>query len=69
MTKNDYNQHRDTSLSSNRYQRATTNNKPYNNNNNKLFNYKHQSIYSGGSILEEFFSSGRLPAVNATKIK
>ncbi|EQB60327.1 60s ribosomal protein l35a [Vairimorpha apis BRL 01] len=60
MTKNDYNKHRDTSLSSNRYQRAKTNNKPYNN--NKLFNYKQQSICSSGSILEEFFSSGRLSA-------
>ena len=68
MTKNDYNQHRDTSLSSNRYQRAKTNNKPYNNN-NKLFNYKQKSICSRGSILEEFFSSGRLPAVNTTHSK
>ena len=54
------------SFSSNLSQRATTYKKPYNNNNNKLFNYKQQSIYSRGSILEEFFSSGRLPAVNTT---
>ena len=49
------------SNSSNKYQRATTNN-------NKYFNYKRHSIYSGSCILEEFFSSGHLPAVNTTDI-
>ncbi|EQB61806.1 pol polyprotein, partial [Vairimorpha apis BRL 01] len=38
-------------------------------NNNKIFNNKQKSICSRGSILEEFFSSGRLPAANATKAK
>ena len=66
MTKNDYNQYRNTSLNSNRSQRGTTYKTPYNNNNNKLFNYKQKSICSKGSTLEEFFSSGRLPAANTT---
>ena len=63
MTTNEWNNHRNTSLCSNRSQRATTYRKPFN---NKPFNYKQKSICSRGSILEEFFSSGRLPAANAT---
>ena len=67
MTTNEWNNHRNTSLSRNRSQRATTYRKTYNN--NKIFNNKQKSICSRGSILEEFFSSGRLPAANATKAK
>ena len=55
------------SFSSNKYQRATTNNIQQHNN-NKYFNYKRHFIYSGGCILEEFFSLGHLPAVNTTAL-
>ena len=54
------------SISGNLSHRAMTYKKPYNNNNNKLFNYNLKFICSGGSILEEFFSSCRKPAVNTT---
>ena len=63
MTTNEWNNHINTSLSCNRSQHATTYRKPYN---NKIFNNKQKSICLRGSILEEFFSSGRLPASNAT---
>ena len=64
MTTSDYNKHRSMSLAAIYLSVQRHTKKPYNN--YKLFNFKQKSICSGDSMLGEFFSSGRLPAVNTT---